>query len=102
MEELVSYTIFKIANFISIYWFPVLIPVGLISSILCFIVMTKLNNRKMSTCIYMAAISINDNIMMCMCFHGYLVYVVQIHRWHSIECKIYTFVTLIALQNGTF
>ena len=102
MEEVKTYTTFKVANFISVYWFPVLIPVGLVGNILSFIVMTKLNNRKMSTCIYMAAISVNDNIMMCMCLHDYLVYVVQIHRWHSIECKIYAFVTLIALQNGTF
>ena len=102
IEQVESYTIFKVANFISVYWFPILIPVGMVGNILSFLVMTKLNNRKMSTCIYMAAISVNDNIMMCMCFHDYLVYVVQIHKWNSIECKIYAFVTLIALQNGTF
>ena len=102
MEEVKTYTIFKVANFINIYWFPVLIPIGLVGNLLSFIVMIKPNNRKMSTCIYMAAISINDNIMMCMCFHDYLVYVVQIHRWHSIECKMSCFAALFALQNGTF
>ena len=102
MEEVETYTIFKIANFINIYWFPVLIPIGLLGNILSFLVMIKPNNRKMSTCIYMAAISVNDNIMMCMCFHDYLVYVVQIHKWHSIECKMSCFAALYALQNGTF
>ena len=86
MQEVESYTIFKVANFIAIYWFPVLIPVGLVGNTLSFIVMIKPNNRKMSTCIYMAAISVNDNIMMCMCFHEYLVYVVQIHKFSPIEC----------------
>ena len=102
MEEAKSYSIFKIANVIKIYWFPVLIPVGLVGNTLSFIVMIKPNNRKMSTCIYMAAISINDNIMMCMCFHDYLVSVVQIHEWNSMECKISGLIFLSALQNETF
>ena len=102
MEQVESYTIFKVANFISIYWFPVLIPVGLVGNILSFLVMIKPNNRKMSTCIYMAAISVNDNIMMFICSHDYLVSVVQTHKWNSIECKISVFVTLFALQNETF
>ena len=102
MEEVESYIIFKIANFISTYWFPVLVPVGLVGNTLSLLVMTKSNNRKMSTCIYMAAISINDNIMMCICFHDYLVSSVQIHEWNSLECKLNAFITLFALQNGTF
>ena len=102
MEEVESYTIFKIADFIKIYWFPVLIPVGLVGNILSFLVMIKPNNKKMSTCIYMAAISINDNIMMLMCLHYYLLSAVQIHNWYSFECKLHAFVALFALQNCTF
>ena len=102
MEEVEVYTIYKFATFINNYWFPVLIPIGLMGNILSFLVMTKQNNRNMSTCIYMAAISVNDNIMMCICLHDYLVSSVQIHRWTSIECKLNVFVTLFALQNSTF
>ena len=102
MEDVASYTTFKVANFIRIYWFPVLIPIGLIGNVLSFLVMIKPNNRKVSTCIYMAAISVNDNIMICTCFHDYLVDVVQIHRYHSVECKIHAFTAFFALQNGTF
>ena len=51
MEEVEAYTIFKIANFISIYWFPVLVPLGLVGNTLSFLVMIKPNNKKMSTCI---------------------------------------------------
>ena len=102
MAEVEAYISFKIANFVSIYWFPFLVPIGFVGNILSFFVMTKPNNRKMSTCIYMAAISINDNIMMCICFHDYLVSVLYIHNWKPIECKISAFITLFALQNGTF
>ena len=102
LEKVESYTMFKIANFINTYWFPVLVPIGLVGNTLSLLVMTKSNNRKMSTCIYMAAISFNDNIMMCICFHDYLVSAVQIHKWYDLECKLNAFVTLFALQNGTF
>ena len=102
MVEVEAYMSFKIANFVSIYWFPFLVPIGLVGNILSFFVMTKTNNRNMSTCVYMAAISINDNIMMCICFHDYLVSVLHIHNWKPIECKISAFITLFALQNGTF
>ena len=102
IEEVESYTTFKIAIFLVRYWFPVLVPIGLVGNILSFLVMIKPNNRKMSTCIYMAAISINDNIMMLVCLHYYLVSAVQIHSWYSFECKFLAFEALFALQNGIF
>ena len=99
MEEVEGYTISKIADFINTYWHPVLIQIGLVGNTLSFLVMVK--NRKMSTCIYMAALSINDNIMMCMTCHEYPVSVVQIHKWNPTECQFNGLVLLFALQNGT-
>ena len=102
MEEVESYTTFKIAAFLINYWFPVLVPIGLVGNTLSFLVMMKSNNRKMSTCIYMAAISINDNIMMFVCLHYHLVSGLQIHNWYQFECNLHGFVGLFALQNCTF
>ena len=71
--------------------------------IIClFFVMMKRNNRKLSTCIYMAAISINDNLMMVTSFYNFLVIVLKIHGWHLWECKLAAFCALFALQNSTF
>ena len=80
MEEVKTYTEFKVANFINMYWYPILVPIGLVGNTLPFLVMIKPNNRKMSTCIYMAAISINDNLMMYVCFHVFLISALHIHR----------------------
>ena len=102
MEEVESYIIFKIGNFIANHYYPVFIPVGLVGNTLSFLVMIKPNNRKMSTCIYMAAISINDNIMMYMISHDYLVSNAQIHQWNPFKCNFLAFVALFALQNSTF
>ena len=72
MQQVESYTTFKIASFIDTYWFFVLVPVGLVGNTLSFLVMVKPNNRKMSTCIYMRTISFTDNIIMCLCLHTLL------------------------------
>ena len=102
MEEVSNYTTFKIASIISNYWFPVLVPIGLVGNTLSFFVMMKPNNRKVSTCIYMAAISINDNILMCVCSQEYLVSSLRIHKWNITECKFLAFGALFAVQNCTY
>ena len=102
MEEVKTYTSFKIATFLATYWIPVLVPIGLVGNTLSFLVMIKPNNKKVSTCIYMAAISINDNIMMYMISHDYFVSTQKIHLWHPVECKCIAFGASLALQNSTF
>ena len=102
MKQVETYTTFKIAYFIDKYWFPVLIPIGFVGNTLSFIVMMKPNNRKMSTCIYMAVISINDNLMMVASFSDMIVSVLKIHEWNVWTCKVASFCALYALQNSAF
>ena len=102
MEEVKTFMTFKIANIIKIYWFPILIPLGLVGNTLSFLVMLKPNNRKMSTCIYMAGISINDNIMMTESLHNWLVTGLQVHEFKPLECRFASFWALFGLQNSTF
>ena len=102
MEKVEAYIAFKIARILSTYGFPVLVPFGLTGNTLSFLVMIKPNNREMSTCIYMAAISVNDNLMMCMALHNWLVVVMKVHERNPAECKIAAFLVLFGLQNTTF
>ena len=102
MEEVNTYLIFKITISISKYWFPILVPLGIVGNILSFLVMIKPNNRKMSTCIFMAAISVNDNLMMCLALHNWLLSVVKIYNWYTWECRFAAFLTMHAVQNSTY
>ena len=58
-----TFPLIKIVIYDDYYWFPVPTPLGLVIT-LSFLVMVRPNNRKVSTCIYMAAISVNDNVML--------------------------------------
>ena len=102
MEEVETYMTYKVASYINRYWFAVLVPTGLVGNILSFLVMTKPNNRKVSTCIYMAAISVNDNLMIGLALHDWLVGAVNIHNWHVQECKIAAYFDKISLQTATY
>ena len=46
MDEVETYMTYKIASYINIYWFPILIPIGLVGNTLSFLVMIQPNNRK--------------------------------------------------------
>ena len=102
MDEVETFITFKIATFIAAYWVPFLVPIGLIGNTLSFLVMIKSNNRKISTCIFMAAISINDNVMMVLVLYTWLTTYKQVYIMNSIECKLLAFFVLLILQNSTY
>ena len=102
LQETQSYMTFKVAGYIAYYWFPVLIPLGLVGNTLSFLVMIKPNNRKVSTCIYMAAISINDSLLLCFGLHDWLVGALKISQWREWECKIAAYLDNLTLQCATY
>ena len=102
METVETFMVFKVSTYITKCWFPILTPIGILGNIHSFLVMIKPNNRKVSTCIYMAALSINDNILMLIAFDTWLVTSLQLYERHPIECKTKVFVALMSLQNSTF
>ena len=102
MEMVEEYMAFKVALQINFYWFPILAPIGLVGNTLSFLVMIQPNNKKISTCIYMAAISVNDNIMMCLALHNWLGSAKPIFEWHVVQCKTVTFLTALVKQNSRY
>ena len=100
LEEAETYMTFKMTKYIAMYWFPA--PLGLVGNTLSFLVMIRPNNRKVSTCIYMAAISINDNLLMCIDVHTWFVSALNVHEWYQLECKVATYFGFFTLQNTTY
>ena len=84
------------------YWFPILVPIGLVGNTLSFLIMIKPSNRKMSTCIYMAAISMNDNAVMLLAGHRWLASVIQFYKRNLTECSFKPFLVKTASLNSTF
>ena len=102
LREAETYVTFKMAKDISRFWFPILIPLGLVGNTLSFLVMIRPNNRHISTCIYMAAISINDNLMMCPALQDWLVGTVFVREWYLLECLVHKYLHAYCLQCGTY
>ena len=102
LKDTETYLSHKVAKYIQIYWLPILIPLGLVGNTLSFLVMMKPNNRKISTCIYMTAISINDNVMMCIEIRAWLIDTVKMQRVNDWECYSLVYLELLLLQYGTY
>ena len=102
MQQAETYIMFKIAMGFRMYWFPILVPIGLVGNTLSFLVMIRANNRKISTCIYMAAVSINDNLMMFLAIYTWVFTVATEHSWHPVECKLKVYLVAFAVQNSTY
>ena len=73
MDEFVrkasSYLQFKIGVAIHSYYFPFIVLIGIIGNVLSFLVMIEPRNRHISTCIYMASLSVSDTILII--YQGY-------------------------------
>ena len=78
------------------------VPIGLVGNTLSFLVMIKPKKRAISTCIYMAEISLNDNFMMLMATRNWLATELKVYKRNSVECKVTSFLVLLILQNSTF
>ena len=109
MEEVETYMTYKFVSYINQYWFPILVPIGFIGNILSFFVMMRPNNRKVSTCIYMAAISVNDNLMMCLALYNWIVNAVSPDEKHNNlykqelwGCKIAAYLVNFCLQSSAY
>ena len=102
LQEAETYLTYKMSMLIVRYWFPILVPIGLVGNTLSFLVMMRHNNRKESTCIYMAVISVNDNLMLGSALHEWLVRVVIQREWSLLECKLNCYFAYVSLQCATY
>ena len=87
MEQVESLTISHVAYIIKFYWPPILVPLGLVGNTLSFLIIIKPSNRRMSTCVYMAAISINDNLIMVTGLYQFIAKNTEWHQSHPFECS---------------
>ncbi len=100
--QFVQLATYQVAMAIAKYWYKFLVPIGVIGNTLSFLVMMKPSNRKLSTCIYMASISVNDNIMMFVGMYSHVTNDMNVHQIGKIECKFIAFLALMSLQNTTY
>ena len=52
---------FKVGMAVQRYYFPCIIAIGLVGNFLAFAVMVQKHNRRISCCVYMAALALSDN-----------------------------------------
>ena len=87
MRKASSYPQFKIGVAVHDYYFPFIVIIGVIGNILNCLVMVMPHNRRISTCVYMACLSISDNMLLI--YQGYSVWMLptfKLHPFVSTHC----------------
>ena len=97
-----EFTLYKIAEVIDKWWFIFFIPFGFLGNTLSTAVMAMKHNRRLSTCTYMMAISINDNLVMLILLYQWLLKNTEIQILTDLVCKILGSSLFIFVYNGTY
>ncbi len=63
IKEASEYLQFQVGEAIHEYYFPTIISIGIVGNILSFLVMIKPQNRHVTTCLYMASLSVSDTLL---------------------------------------
>ena len=74
MEIANQMLISKIAMFIHMYWFPIMVPAGIVGNCLAFVVLLQQHNISVSCCLYMAALAVSGRLPWTTSIYGYSVY----------------------------
>ena len=97
-----EFILYKIAEVIDKWWFIFFTPICFLGNTLSTAVMTMKHNRHLSTCTYMMAISINDNIVMLILLYQWLLKNTEIQILTDLVCKILGSSLFIFVYNGTY
>ena len=101
-SEMQSEWTFKLGTIINKYWPTIILPIGLISNAICFLVMNMKHNRKFSTCRYMSIIAVNDNLVLLTSLFEWLTEFMIHFQYTTTICKIYIFIFYTILTFGAY
>ena len=100
-REAQKYLIYQIGWYIHLIWLPIIVPVGMIGNILSFLVMIRKENRRISCCLYMAALAVSDSVALFRKGYEWLIYMFR-KPYILIECQFLAYFGLGSIQYGMF
>ncbi len=78
IEELASnYTLYAVAEGLNKYWLPFIVVVGFCGNTLSLMVMLLSHNRTFTTCLYLAALAVSDNVILVLGGHFWIATVIH-------------------------
>ncbi len=69
------------------YYLPIVVILGFLGNILALLVMLQPNNRRITCCIYLAALAVSDNLFLYVGAHYWLMSVILPDQFRQPMCK---------------
>ena len=93
-------TFIKMGVAIHTCWLPIIIPVGLIGNIISLFVLLRSHNRRISCCVYLAALAVFDCGVLCIGAYYWAVYVIDDIIMTEVLCKVLVYLFQLFSQTG--
>ncbi len=77
----------KIGMEMNKYYLPVVVCVGVVGNILALLVMLQENNKRISCCVYLAALAVSDHLFLYVGAHFWIMSVPLAERFREPVCK---------------
>ncbi len=95
-----SYLAYQIGVSIHTYYLPVVVIVGFVWNCMALSVSLLKHNRKVSCCVYIAALSVSDNCMLYTAAHVWVTTDIQNRKMTQVECVIIVWLLQTFSCNG--
>ena len=96
-----KYILYWAGWYIHLIWLPIIVPIGMIGNLLSFLIMMQRKNRRISCCLYMAALAICDSVALFRKGYEWLIFMFGKPYVQS-ECQILAYLGLGSIQYGMF
>ena len=94
--------VFQAAKKFRQYWSIIFYVISIIMNTLSLLVMTMKHNRHLSTCVIMSVIAVNDNIVLSLNYHRWLVENTAFSIYTDVGCRIIIYIVHVFGSFGAF
>ena len=87
MEHAKHLTLYKVGAGLQTYYLPVVCAIGFIGNTISLIVLLQPHNKRLSCCLYLAGLAVNDNFIICIAIHYWCIMSLHLGSLTNSQCR---------------
>ena len=80
-------TLYKMGSGLQMYYLPVVCVIGFIGNVISLVVLLQPHNKRLSCCLYLAGLAVNDNCIIYIAMHYWFVISLQVGNLTNFHCR---------------
>lgn len=79
-------TLYKLGYGLQLYYLPIVCLLGWIGNTISLVVLLQPHNRRLSCCLYLASLAVNDNCIVYIAVHYWFTLSLRVGNWRALQC----------------